>query len=122
MEQNFVEIVKSLQDENKQLRQHLTNNLKESAARQIIEKYKLSSDFEIYLDFAVMKVPAALDDTVETLAEKIEASMLDACKKNGVECPCTPQSFMQSYIEKMRAQEADNRAYGESLQFAGQNK
>lgn len=120
MEQNFEEIIRSLQSENKQLRQHITNNLKESAARQIIEKYKLSSDYEIYLDYAIMKTSAGLDDTVEALADKIEASMLDACRKNDVEPPSTPSGFMDSYLKKMRAQEADNRAYGESLTFAGQ--
>jgi hypothetical protein len=120
MEQNFTEIVQSLQDENKKLRQHLTNNLKESAARRVIEKYKLSRDYEPYLDLAILRTQADLSDTVETLAEKMEASMMEACEKNGVEPPKTPSDFMTSYIEKMRAQEADNLAYGESLTFAGQ--
>ena len=121
MEENLLEIVQTLKCENEQLKQHLIENLKRSAAKLIIDKYQLSAEsgeYLAYLDLAVLRTDAELTDTIETLAERIEASMLAACRNNGVEPPTTSTGFLQSYLQKMRAKEADDTAYRESLSFA----
>ena len=109
------ERVAELEKENAKLRKQNSENFRQQAAEQLIEKYNLTEEYDIFLDYAKEKVEVNDADTISDVADRMYEIIKNACKRSGVEVPKTSSEKMGDYLKKINEKQKDDERYAEEL-------